>query len=98
MARDLDHFRHDQGTRAPALDPAAKLKCLFAARSEVKKQFMARLDPAVPAEITIVLPEILSPIYRGLGKTAVTIRDLILRSKGLPTKAEDLYRIYSHAR
>jgi hypothetical protein len=75
-----------------------KLRCLYAARNEVKMQFMGRLDPAVPPQIASVSRELLSPSYRLVGKTAVMIRDAILRMKGLPTKAEDLYRIYSHAR
>ena len=44
------------------------------------------------------LREQLSPAYRILGKTAVFVRDALLRMKGLPAKADDLYRIYSHAR
>src|SRR5262249_10115283 len=75
-----------------------KLKCLYAARSEVKMNFMGRLDPAVRPQIASALRELLSPGYRILGKSAVFIRDTLLRMKGLPTKAEDLYRIYSHAR
>ena len=75
-----------------------KLKCLYAARSVVKMQYMGRLDPAVPPQIASALGELLSPGYRILGKTAVMIRDALLRMKGRPPKADDLYRIYSHAR
>ncbi len=75
-----------------------KLKCLYAARSEVKMQFMGRLDPAMPPQISSAVRELLSPGYRILGRTAVWIRDALLRMKGLPSKADDLYRIYSHAR
>ncbi len=87
--------------REPALQHRLrrlKLKCLFAARSQVKKQFMGRLNPEIPREIDLALQSLLSGPYRQIGKLAVFLRDSALRLKGQPTKAEDLVRIYAHAK
>jgi glycosyltransferase involved in cell wall biosynthesis len=72
-----------------------KLKCLFAARSEVRKQLMDKLDPTLPEEIERALRYVVSPVHRSLGKAAVVLRDLARRASGRPTKADELFGIYS---
>ena len=75
-----------------------KVKCVYAARSRVKVQLMTKLDPAVAHEIERALREIVPLFHRLAGQTAVTLRDFIRKRKGQPSKAEELFEIYSHAK
>jgi hypothetical protein len=75
-----------------------KLKCLYAARTKVKIQLMRRLNISTATEADAVLRQLLSPIHIALGAASVTLRDLTRKTRGQPSKAEELFSIFSHAK
>ncbi len=69
-----------------------KMKCLFAARAHVKADMMALRHPDYAGEIRRALSHSVGPVYGGLGRLAVWMRDALDRCRGRETKSRQLAR------
>lgn len=69
-----------------------KMKCLFAARAHVKADMVALRHPDYANEIRRALARSVGPVYGGLGRLAVRVRDTLDWCRGRETKSRQLAR------
>jgi len=67
-----------------------RLRCLHAARMQVKIDMMQRLRPPFAAEIRRKRLELVGTMATALGWTAVRVRDAMRRLSGRPSRAAEL--------
>ena len=72
----------------------ARLKCLFAARAEVKRQMFQSSDPAYARDIARTQVQIAGRLATAAGVAAVRGRDMIRRFSSLPSRVEELTQPY----